>query len=309
MNKMSIRVTFLGTSGAIPTLQRSLPALLIQYGNELVMFDCGEGAQRQMVRAKAGFHKKITIFLSHLHGDHVLGLPGLLQTMALMNRKKKLQIYGPEGTVAFLTCVSETLRFGLTFQVEVHEVRETGLVYSGKDYVVEAVWSNHVLPSLAFAFLEKTRPGKFFPEKAVELGVPKGLLWSKLQHGEAVALGDGRFVKAEDVTGQARPGRKIVYSGDTRPFKGFVKFAVGADLVIHEATFDDELTEKAALDGHCTPGQAALQAKRAKAKMLVLTHLSARYADASLLLEQAKKVFTNTILAEDFMVLELPLGE
>ena len=137
---MSIRVTFLGTSGAIPTLQRSLPALLIQYKNELVMFDCGEGAQRQMIRAKAGFHKKMTIFLSHLHGDHVLGLPGLLQTMALMDRRKNLQIYGPEGTVPFLTCVSETLRFGLTFQVEVHEVRETGLVYTGKDYVVEAVW-------------------------------------------------------------------------------------------------------------------------------------------------------------------------
>jgi ribonuclease Z len=309
MNKMSIRVTFLGTSGAIPTLQRSLPALLIQYGNELVMFDCGEGAQRQMITAKAGFHKKMNIFLSHLHGDHVLGLPGLLQTMALMDRKKNLQIYGPEGTVAFLTCVSEKLRFGLTFQVEVHEVRKEGVVCRGKDYVVEAVWSNHVMPSLAFAFLEKTRPGKFFPEKAVELGVPKGLLWSKLQHGEAVVLEDGQLVKAEDVTGQARPGRKIVYSGDTRPFKEFVKFAVGADLVIHEATFDDELAEKAELDGHCTPGQAALQAKRAKAKMLVLTHLSARYADADLVLEQAKKVFPNTIVAEDFMVLELLLGE
>jgi ribonuclease Z len=309
MNKMSIRVTFLGTSGAIPTLQRSLPSLLIQYGNELVMFDCGEGAQRQMIKAKAGFHKKMNIFLSHLHGDHVLGLPGLLQTMALMDRKKTLQIYGPEGTVAFLKCLSETLRFGLTFQVEVHEVREAGVVCSGKYYVVEAIWSNHVMPSLAFAFLEKTRPGKFFLEKAAEFGVPKGILWSKLQHGETIALEDGRLVKAEDVTGKARPGRKIVYSGDTRPFKGFVKFAVGADMVIHEATFDDELAEKAELDGHCTPGQAALQAKRAKAKMLVLTHLSARYADASLLLEQAKKVFPNTVVAEDFMVIELPLGE
>jgi ribonuclease Z len=306
---MSLRVVFLGTSGAIPTLKRSLPAVLLQRGNELLLFDCGEGVQRQMIRAKVGFHRKMKVFLSHLHGDHVLGLPGLLQTMALMERKKKLEIYGPEGTAAFLKCVSETLRFGLTFQLEVNEVLDAGAICNENDYTVEAAWANHVTPSLAYAFLEKPRPGKFYPEKAAALGVPKGLLWSKLQHGESVALSDGRVVKPEEVTGQARRGRKIVYSGDTRPFKGFAKFAARADLVVHEATFDDALAEKAELDGHSTPSQAGLQAKRAKAKMLVLTHLSARYADAGLLLEQAKKVFPNTIVAEDFMVLELPLDE
>ena len=306
---MSLRVVFLGTSGAIPTLQRSLPAVLVQRGNEQLLFDCGEGVQRQMIRAKVGFHKKMKVFLSHLHGDHVLGLPGLLQTMALMDRAKKLEVYGPEGTNAFLNCVSETLRFGLTFQVEVHEVRDAGMVCSENDYAVEAAWANHVTPTLAYSFLEKPRPGKFYPEKAMALGVPKGLLWSKLQHGESVALLDGRVVKPEEVAGQARRGRKIVYSGDTRPFKGFAKFATRAELVVHEATFDDALAEKAELDGHSTPSQAALQAKRAKAKMLVLTHVSARYANAGLLLEQAKKVFPNTVVAEDFMVLELPLGE
>ena len=306
---MSLRVVFLGTSGAIPTLERSLPAVLVQRGNEQLLFDCGEGVQRQMIRAKAGFHKKMKVFLSHLHGDHVLGLPGLLQTMALMDRTKKVEVYGPEGTVAFLKCVSETLRFGLTFPVEMHEVRDGGVVCSETDYTVEAAWANHVTPSLAYAFLEKPRPGKFYPEKATALGVPKGLLWSKLQHGESVAVLDGRVVKPEEVAGQARRGRKIVYSGDTRPFKGFAKFATRADLVVHEATFDDALAEKAELDGHSTPSQAALQAKRAKAKMLVLTHVSARYTDAGLLLEQAEKVFPNTVVAEDFMVLELPLGE
>ena len=306
---MSLRVVFLGTSGAIPTLERSLPAVLVQRGNEQLLFDCGEGVQRQMIRAKAGFHKKTKVFLSHLHGDHVLGLPGLLQTMALMDRTKKVEVYGPEGTVSFLKCVSETLRFGLTFQVEVHEVRDGGVVCSETDYTVEAAWANHVTPSLAYAFLEKPRPGKFYPEKAMALGVPKGVLWSKLQHGESVVVLDGRVVKPEEVTGQMRRGRKIVYSGDTRPFRGFAKFAFGADLVVHEATFDDALAEKAELDGHSTPSQAGLQAKRAKAKMLVLTHVSARYTDAALLLEQAKKVFPNTVVAEDFMVLELPLGE
>jgi ribonuclease Z len=306
---MSLRVTFLGTSGAIPTLERSLPAVLVQRGNELLMLDCGEGVQRQMIRAKVGFAKKMKVFLSHLHGDHVLGLPGLLQTMALMDRKKKLEVYGPEGTSAFLTCVRETLRFGLTFEVEVHEVHRAGVVCGESSYIVEAVWANHVTPTLAYAFVEKPRPGKFFPEKAVALSVPKGVLWSKLQHGESVVLSDGRVVKPEEVTGPARHGRKIVYSGDTRPFKGFAKFATRADLVVHEATFDDALAEKAELDGHSTPSQAALQTKRAKAKMLALTHISARYADTALLLEQAMKVFENTVVAEDFMVLELPLSK
>jgi ribonuclease Z len=306
---MSLRVVFLGTSGAIPTLERSLPAVLIQRGNELLMFDCGEGVQRQMIRAKVGFHKKTKILLSHLHGDHVLGLPGLLQTMALLDRKKILEVYGPEGTLAFLDCVRETLRFGLTFPVEIHEVQDANIVCDEKDYVVEAVWANHVTPTLAYAFLEKARPGKFYPEKAAKLCVPKGLLWSKLQHGESIVLSDGRVVKPEEVSGKARRGRKIVYSGDTRPFKRFAKFGANADLVIHDATFDDGLVEKAELDGHSTPSQAALQAKRAKAKMLALTHISARYADTALLLEQAKKVFENTIVAEDFLVLELPLGE
>lgn len=306
---MSLRVVFLGTSGAIPTLQRSLPSIIIQCGNELLMLDCGEGVQRQMMRAKVGFHKKMKIFLSHLHGDHVLGLPGLLQTMALLDRKKKVDVYGPEGTVAFLTCVQQSLRFMLTFDVEVHEVHEVGMVCDEFDYVMEAVWANHVTPTFSYAFLEKPRPGKFFPEKAAALNVPKGILWSKLQHGEPVTLPNGGVVKPEEVSGPSRQGRKIVYSGDTKPFKEFVKFAANADLVIHESTFDDALLDKAKVDGHSTPKQAASQAKRAKAKMLVLTHVSARYVDGSLLLEQAKKVFENVVVAEDFMVLELPLSE
>jgi ribonuclease Z len=306
---MSIRVVFLGTSGAIPTLKRSLPAVLIQHGNELLMLDCGESVQRQMLRAKVGFHKKMKIFLSHLHGDHVLGLPGLLQTMALLDRKRSVDVYGPECTAAYLTCVQEALHFGLTFDVQIHEVHDAGVVCDEADYAVEAVWANHVMPTLTYAFLEKTRPGKFYPEKATSLNVPKGVLWGKLQRGKSVTLPDGKVVKPEQVTGAARVGRKIVYSGDTRPFKELVKFAANADLLVHEATFDDALAEKAELDGHSTPSQAATQAKKAKVKKLVLTHVSARYADAGLLLEQARKIFPDTVVADDFLVLELPLGE
>jgi ribonuclease Z len=162
---------------------------------------------------------------------------------------------------------------------------------------------------LAYAFVEKPRAGKFYPDKARALGVPEGELWSKLQHGETVKLQESRVVKPEEVVGARRPGRKIVYTGDTRPFKGFARFAAGADLVVHDATFDDALAEKAVEDGHSTPSQAAEGAKKAKAKKLVLTHISARYADVGVLLEQAQRVFKNTVVAEDFMELELPLLE
>ncbi len=306
---MSIRVVFLGTSGAIPTLQRSLPAVLIQRGNELLMLDCGEGVQRQMLQAKVGFHKKTKILISHLHGDHVLGLPGLLQSMALMDRKHPVEVYGPEGTAAFLTGVKEALHFGLTFDVQIHEIHEAGVTCNETDYTVATIWTNHVTPALAYAFLEKPRPGKFFPEKAATLGVPKGVLWSKLQHGKTVTLSDGKVVKPNQVTGPDRQGRKIVYSGDTRPFEEFAKFAEDADLLIHEATFDDSLADKAELDGHSTPSQAATQAKCAGVKRLVLTHVSARYNDVTLLLDQAKGIFPDTTVASDFLVLELPLDE
>ena len=305
---MSLRVVFLGTAGSVPTPKRSLPAILIQRKGEQIMFDCGEGVQRQMIKAKAGFHRKMKVFITHMHGDHVLGLPGLLQTMALLDRERKLDVYGPPGIKRFLEDIRETVQFVLTFPVEIHEIHEAGVVCEEQEYAVQAVWANHVIPSLAYALVEKPRPGKFHPQKAKVLGVPEGPLWSKLQHGHKAKLQDGRVVKPEDVTGPLRTGRKIVYSGDTRPFKGFVKFAAGADLLIHDATLDDELAERAEEDGHSTPDQAAKHAKKAKVKQLILTHVSARYDDTSILLEQAQKIFKNTQVAEDFMKIEMPLN-
>jgi ribonuclease Z len=271
------------------------------------MFDCGEGTQRQMMQAKISFHKKLRVFLTHLHGDHVLGLPGVLQTMALMDRKEVVNVFGPPGIKDFLFCAKETLKFGLTFPVEISEILGEGIICDEKEYTIAAARSDHAVDSYVYAFVEKPRPGKFYPEKALKLGVPEGELWSKLQDGEEVKLANGKVVKPSEVMGPLRNGRKIVYTGDTRPFDAFAKFAAGADLVIHESTFDDSLSEKAAFDGHSTPSQAAEQAKAAGAKQLVLTHISARYPEISLLLEQAKKVFTHTVVAEDFMELELPL--
>jgi len=304
---MSLRVVFLGTGGSVPTRERGLPAVVIQRSGEQIMFDCGEGVQRQMVKAGCGFHRKMKIFVTHMHGDHVLGLPGLLQTMALLDRQRKLELYGPSGLKRFLECIRETVQFVLTFEVEVHEIKNAGAICEEKDYVVEAAWANHVIPSLAYAFAEKPRPGRFHPEKARALGVPEGPLWSRLQQGRQVRSADGKIVKPHQVIGPSRIGRKIVYSGDTTPFDGMVKLASRADLLIHDATLDDTLAEKASEDGHSTPRQAARIAKKARVKLLVLTHLSARYSDANVLLKQAQKTFRQTDVAEDFKALDLPL--
>jgi ribonuclease Z len=306
---MSLRVIFLGTAGSVPTPNRGLPAILLQREGEQLMFDCGEGVQRQMIKAKGGFHKKMKVFITHMHGDHVLGLPGLLQTMSLLDRQRKLDVYGPTGIRQFLEDIRDTVQFVLTFPIEIHEIEAAGTICDEEEYIVQAVWANHVIPSLAYAFVEKPRAGRFHPEKAKALGIPEGPLWSRLQRGIKVKLPDGRVVKPEQVVGSLRPGRKIVYTGDTRPFRGLVKFATGADLLVHDATLDDELIERAEEDGHSTPSQAARIAKKARVKRLVLTHISARYADTAKLLRRAKKVFRNVTIAEDFMEVEIPLLE
>jgi ribonuclease Z len=304
---MSMKVIFLGTAGSVPTPKRSLPAILVQRDGEQLMFDCGEGVQRQMIIAKGGFNRRMKIFVTHMHGDHVLGLPGLLQTMALLNRERRLFVYGPPGIKRFVEDVRETVQFVLTFPVEIHEIVKVGIVCDEEEYTVKAMRSDHVIPSLAYALIEKPRPGRFHPEKAEALGVKEGPIWSRLQQGHRIRLPNGHIVRPEDVMDRPRRGRKIVYSGDTRPFKGFSAFAAEADLLVHESTLSDDLAERAREDGHSTPTQAADEARKARVKKLVLTHISARYADSRVLLRQAKKTFKETIVAKDFMVIEIPL--
>ena len=304
---MSLSVIFLGTSGSTPTPQRSLPAIAIRRKGEIILFDCGEGVQRQMIMAKLSFHRKMKIFITHMHGDHVLGLPGLIQTMSLFDRQRKLEIYGPKGLKEFIDVIQKTVQYTLTFPIEIHEIAKAGTICEEDEYTVFAVEVDHVIPSFAFALIEKPRPGKFYPEKAKKLGIPEGPLWSRLQRGYSVTLPDGRTVKPSEVVGPPRPGRKIVYSGDTRPCMNLVRLAENADLLIHDATLDDELAEKAYEDGHSTPSQAAEIARKAGVDKLVLTHISARYKSAEKLLEQAKKVFPNVFVAEDFMKIEIPL--
>ncbi len=173
---MSLKVIFLGTAASIPTVKRALPSVVVKRKNEVLMFDCGEGVQRQMILAGVGFHRKMKVFVTHMHGDHVLGLPGLLQTMSLLDRQNKLEVYGPVGIKAFVKAIEKTVQFVLTFPVEIHGVKKEGLVCEEKEYEVKAAPADHVIPSFAYALIEKPRPGRFDPKKAEALGVPEGPL-------------------------------------------------------------------------------------------------------------------------------------
>ncbi|RLF12209.1 MAG: ribonuclease Z [Thermoprotei archaeon] len=300
---MVLEVWFLGTSASIPTLNRGLPCIALKRRGELILFDCGEGAQRQMMKAGVGFSKKMKVFITHLHGDHVLGLAGLLQSMGLMGREEELQVYGPEGLGRLIEAFEEALGFKLPYEVVVNEVGE-GVIHRGDGYFIQAAYVEHSVPTLAYALIEDNRPGRFKPEKAEKLGVPRGPLWKALQRGESVEV-KGRIVKPEEVTGPPRKGLKVVYSGDTSFCEAMVKLSEDADLLIHEATFDDSLIQKALEEKHSTASQAAEVAKLAQVKRLVLTHISPRYQDPSPLLDQASKIFPTVLIAEDFLKLRL----
>jgi len=301
-----VKIVFLGTSGSMPTPIRGASAIAIKRKGEVILFDCGEGTQRQMVAARIGFRRPTRIFISHLHGDHILGLPGLLQTMTLLRRERPLQVYGPRGLLDFIKAFSSTLG-GPGFPLEVHEILDEGAVFSGSEYRVEGVRADHDGDCWSYVLVERPRPGRFHPERARELGVPEGPLWKRLQHGGDVTLEDGRWVKSADVVDPPKRGRKIAYSGDTRPTEALAMRAEGADILIHEATFDDSLAERASEDGHSTASQAAEVAAAAGVGLLLLTHISSRYPDPMVLLEQARKTFPNTRVAEDLMEVEVPL--
>jgi ribonuclease Z len=302
-----MKLIFLGTAGSFPTTRRSLPAIAIQQAHTLCLFDCGEGLQRQMFTAGIKFRHHLKIFITHMHGDHVLGLPGLLQTMSLLNLNKPVEVYGPQGLLDFVVNIVKLVRFHLTFPLKIIEVTE-GIVITDPEYTIQCVWADHNIPNLAYALQEADRPGKFFPMKATCLGVPQGPMWAQLQQGEDIRVNDGRIITPLDVLGPPRRGRKIVYTGDTKPCASIVRLAQNADVLIHDATFDDTLQERAKSNGHSTPSQAASIAKRAHVKHLILTHISSRYTDCMLLREQAERIFPTVTIAEDFHEIRVPLS-
>ena len=301
-----MNLIFLGTSGSIPTIKRGLPAIALKRERELLLFDCGEGAQSQMARARISPMKLDAIFITHLHGDHFLGLVGLVQTLSQMDRTRPLEVYCPNGERERIESYLQIPHYTLTFDVRVLELK-AGEELRRRGYRILTSNVGHPVPALAYALVEDERPGRFYPEKAAALGVKTGPDFSRLKAGQSVKLRDGHTVKPEQVLGPPRPGRKIVYTGDTRPSEHIVELARGADVLIHDCTLADELAEKAAENSHSTPSEAADVAKRAGVKQLVLIHMSPRYEDDSVLLEQAKKIFPNTVVARDLMVLEIPL--
>jgi ribonuclease Z len=242
------------------------------------------------------------IFITHLHGDHFLGLPGMIQSMAFRGRIEPLHIYGPIGIEETLKHIIKLGYYTIKFPIVAHEV-EDGVIIEEKNFRVSCTPTRHSVLNLAYSVEEK-RSRKFLREKALELGIKPGPDYGKLQRGMAIKLGD-RTIKPEDVLGEKRKGLKIVYSGDTMPCEEMVRFAEGADLLIHESTFDGANEIKALKTGHCTAPSAAKIAKSADAKKLVLTHLSTRYRDEKILEREARKIFPDVVVAEDFMIIEV----
>lgn len=302
-----IRVTFLGTAASRPTVGRNVSSLLVAREGELLLFDCGEGTQRQMMRFGTGFAIH-DIFFTHMHADHFLGVIGLLRTMGLQAREEPMHLWGPVGAGEIL---HEAVHLGVErvpFEIVIHELEAETVLRRG-DYDVVAYKTQHGIRALGYALVEHERLGRFHPDRARELGVPEGPLFGKLHRGESVEV-DGRVIRPEDVVGPSRPGRTIVYTGDTRPCSRTVEVARAADLLIHDATFGEEESERAGATGHATAREAAEIARRADVIQLVLTHLSSRYADDPRGLErEARHIFRNSVVAHDGMQIEVPFRD
>ena len=299
-----LRLTFLGTASARPTVTRNVSSIAVQREGRLFLFDCGEGTQRQMMRFGVGF-SVTDIFITHLHADHYLGLTGLLRTLSLQGRADDLAVWGPPGSHDVLHTLVTLGGERLTFPTHLRELPPgESLVLDG--YRIQAFATDHTRESVGLALLEESRLGRFDVEKAQRLGVPEGPSFGKLHEGESVRLPDGRVIHPDDVVGPSRPGRKIVYSGDTRPSPATIEIAHEADLLVHEATFDEEERDRATDTAHSTARQAAQVAAAAGVRQLILTHLSARYSDhPRRLLAEAREVFPECVVAKDGLSVEV----
>lgn len=299
-----IRVVFLGTAASRPTVARNVSSVMVQRLGELLMFDCGEGTQRQMMRFGTGFGVH-DIFFSHMHADHLLGLPGLLRTMGLQGRDEPMRLFCARGEAGI---VGDAVRLGVErvpFEIDIRELAP-GETVTRQGYDIVAFRTRHGRHSLGYALVEHPRFGRFDPERARELGVPEGPLFGRLHRGESVEV-DGRIVTPELVVGEPRPGRRLVYTGDTRPTRATVEHARGADLLIHEATFGEDEADRARETLHSTAREAATVARDAGVRRLVLTHLSSRYGlEPEVLEREARAVFPAAEIARDGLDIELP---
>jgi ribonuclease Z len=303
-----LTATFLGTGAATPTVDRNVAGLAVQREGETILFDCGEGNQRQMMRYGVGF-SFTEIFFTHYHADHILGVTGLLRTMGLQDRTAPVTLYGPRGAQRIL---GAAIALGIErnkFPVEINEMKP-GDRLRREQYDIVVFETEHRPDTIGFALAEHTRLGRFNPERARELGIPEGPLWGRLHKGETIVLEDGRSVAPADLVGAPRRGRTLVYSGDTRPSLAVVEAARGADLLIHEATFGSDELERAKETGHSTAAEAARVAVEAGVRRLVLTHISPRYTrDAPELLAEARAIFPETVVARDGLTVDVSFAE
>ncbi|HPF61820.1 MAG TPA: ribonuclease Z [Gemmatimonadales bacterium] len=300
-----IRLTFLGTGAALPSVERNVTALMLEREGVPWMFDCGEGTQRQMMRHGVGFTVG-DIFFTHYHADHTLGLPGLLRTMGLQDRTAPLRLHGPPGAERHLGALVTLGMERPKFPVEIREIRPGDVLEHG-DHALHVGEARHKGVALCFALVEHPRLGRFDPERARALGIPEGPLWGQIHRGQPVTLADGRTVTPGELVGPTRPGRRVTLSGDTAPCDGVRTLATGADLLVHEATFGEDERVRAAETRHTTARQAAELARDAGARELVLTHISARYSrEAPELVAEARAVFPATRVARDGLVVEVP---
>ncbi len=303
-----LSVTFLGTGAACPTIERNVASLAIQREGETLIFDSGEGTPRQMMRYGVGYSFR-EIFFTHDHSDHILGITGLILTMGLLDRTAPLTLYGPRGASRVL---GGLLTVGIErskFPVEIVEIR-AGDRLSRHAYDIVVFETEHRTDTIGFALAEHARPGRFDVARARDLGIPEGPLWGQLHKGNPVTLPDGRTIESAQLVGPSRPGRTVVYSGDTRPVPQVVEAARGADLLVHEATFGEEERVRAVETGHSTASDAARVARDAGVRRLVLTHISARYSrEAPELAEEARAIFPEVTVARDGLVVDVPFAE
>jgi len=303
-----MKVIPLGTSSGKPTLRRNVSATAVVRDGEWLLFDCGEGTQTQISRAKLNPSKLTAIFITHLHGDHFNGLSGLLSTMGLDRRVRALTLVGPPGIREYLETLARLKILYVNYPLDVREfaaLKAVTTVYETDDYFVAARPLDHRIFTLGYRLEERPRPGRFDLERARALGIPEGPMYRRLQLGEDVQLDDGRLIRSHEVVGPPRPGKAVAYCTDTRPFAGTVELARGVDLIIHEATYTDDMAYEARDYGHSTAAQAAQIAGEANAQRLLITHFSTRYADVGPLYDEARAAFPETLLAQDLMEIEV----
>jgi ribonuclease Z len=305
---MSMEVFILGTGGMMPLPGRSLTSVLLRREGELLLFDCGEGTQVSLRRLNLRWKKISVIFISHTHADHVTGIPGILMLSSQVERDDPLTIIGPPRIREYVEASRRILDMYINYEIVVRECYGPEVLHEGPGYRVRSFPLSHTKPCLAFCLEESERPGVFLPERALELGVPRGPLWSVLQSGTPVTLESGAVVAPDQVMGPKRLGRKFGYLTDTSWVPGVAEFFQGADLLICEGMFGEELAADAVDKKHLTARQAATIACQARARRMGLIHYSPRYTEKELkgLLNEAREIFPETFLTRDLQTLVLP---